>query len=164
MTQVAICNAVSRDFPRIIKINDTEEKQTSPMDLEKLESLARMSCYFKAAFAEGSVVAFLIALREGQPYKSENYAWFERRFDEFIYVDRIVVDAHFSGLKIGRQLYADLFAYAESTRIKDITCEYNIIPPNPASKAFHDKFGFKELDTQWVANGTKCVSLQAALI
>ena len=41
-------------------------------------------------------------------------------------------------------------------------CEYNIQPPNPVSKRFHDKFGFKELDTQWVANGTKKVTLQAA--
>jgi len=32
----------------------------------------------------------------------------------------------------------------------------------PASQRFHDKFGFKELDTQWVANGTKKVSIQAA--
>lgn len=31
-----------------------------------------------------------------------------------------------------------------------------------ASQRFHDKFGFKELDTQWVANGTKKVSLRAA--
>jgi hypothetical protein len=27
---------------------------------------------------------------------------------------------------------------------------------------FHEKFGFKEQGTQWVANGTKRVSLQVA--
>jgi predicted GNAT superfamily acetyltransferase len=27
---------------------------------------------------------------------------------------------------------------------------------------FHDKFGFQELGRQWVAGGTKLVSLQAA--
>jgi len=43
-----------------------------------------------------------------------------------------------------------------------VTCEYNIDPPNEPSRLFHDKFGFKERGTQWVANGTKRVSLQAA--
>ena len=69
---------------------------------------------------------------------------------------------HFAGLKIGSRLYEDLFDCARSQGIKTITCEYNIQPPNPASQRFHDKFGFKELGQQWVALGTKRVSLQAA--
>ena len=83
-------------------------------------------------------------------------------FPRFIYVDRIVVHPDFAGLKIGSQLYEDLFGYARSQGIRAITCEYNIQPPNPASQRFHDKFGFRELGRQWVAHGTKLVSLQAA--
>ena len=101
-------------------------------------------------------------LREGAPYLNDNYAWFAARYPQFIYVDRIVVGAEFAGLKIGSRLYEDLFGYARSQGIKAITCEYNIQPPNPASQRFHDKFGFKELGRQWVAHGTKLVSLQAA--
>ena len=94
--------------------------------------------------------------------QSENYVWFAARFAQFIYVDRIVVSAEFSGLKIGSLLYQDLFSYARLQGIQKLTCEYNIQPPNPASKNFHDKFGFKQIDTQWVANGSKQVSLQVA--
>jgi predicted GNAT superfamily acetyltransferase len=43
-----------------------------------------------------------------------------------------------------------------------VTCEYNIEPPNEASRRFHDKFGFREIGTQWLDDGTKRVSLQAA--
>lgn len=100
--------------------------------------------------------------REVQQNLNDNYAWFAARFHEFIYVDRIVVGKDFAGLKIGSRLYQDLFAYARSQGIKAITCEYNIDPPNPASRKFHDKFGFKELDQQWAAHGTKRVSLQLA--
>jgi hypothetical protein len=43
-----------------------------------------------------------------------------------------------------------------------VTCEYNLVPANEPSRRFHDKFGFREMGTQWLANGAKQVSLQAA--
>jgi len=55
-----------------------------------------------------------------------------------------------------------LFRYARDHAIPLVTCEYNIVPPNEPSRLFHDRFGFKEQGTQWLANGTKRVSLQAA--
>lgn len=150
------------DFESILRLNDAEVRQTSLMDLDRLLGLVHMSAYCKVATVEGQVAAFLIALREGAPYENENYGWFASRFSSFLYVDRIVVGARFSGRRIGSRLYADLFAFARLQGISTVACEYNIVPPNPASRAFHDKFGFKELGTRWVAGGTKQVSLQAA--
>jgi predicted GNAT superfamily acetyltransferase len=150
------------DFEAILKLNEAEVQQTSPMDLARLRSLVGMSAYCKVVAVQEHVVAFLIALREGAPYENDNYAWFAARFPSFLYVDRIVVDAQFAGQSIGSKLYADLFAFARTEGIGRILCEYNVDPPNPVSRRFHDKFGFKELGTQWVANGTKQVSLQAA--
>ena len=162
MTGIAIRDAVPDDFDSITKLNDAEVQKTSPMDLEKLTSLAQMSCYHKVAVMGGHVAAFLLAMREGAPYQNDNYTWFSSRFQQFIYIDRVVVGFSFSGLKIGSLLYKDMFAFARSKGINNVTCEYNIDPPNPISQAFHEKFGFKELGTQWVANNTKLVSLQAA--
>ncbi len=108
------------------------------------------------------MAAFLIALREGAPYANENYSWFASRLPKFLYVDRVVVNSRFSGRGIGSMLYDDLFGYARTEGIAKVTCEYNVVPPNPTSRAFHDKFGFRELGTQWVAGGVKQVSLQAA--
>ena len=114
--------------------------------------------------ADGRVAAFLLAIRENALYPNDNYAWFAARFPQFVYVDRIVVSTYFKGRNIGSMLYDDLFSYARSQAIRTVTCEYNIQPPNPASQRFHNKFGFLELGTQWVAHGTKLVSLQAAQI
>ena len=111
---------------------------------------------------DGEVAGFLLAMRHGAKYQNENYNWFSSRFSTFLYVDRIVVGSRFAGLGIGRALYNDLFSYARRQGLGHVACEYNIEPPNLASKAFHEKFGFKELDTQWVAGGAKLVSLQAA--
>jgi len=137
-------------------------RHTSPMDLERLRWLLGMSAYGKVVETEGQVAAFLIALSEGAPYENDNYAWFAARLPRFLYVDRIVVGARFAGRGLGSRLYDDLFAFARARGIGTITCEYNIDPPNLPSRAFHDKFGFTELGTQWVAGGTKQVSLQAA--
>ena len=153
---------VQPDFESVLALNDAEVLQTSPMDLDRLCSLVEMASYCKVVTVEGQVVAFLIALDADAPYENDNHSLFKTRFPSFLYVDRIVVSADFAGRRIGSKLYEDLFGFARSQGIKMITCEYNIEPPNPASRVFHDRFGFKEFGTQWVANGTKQVSLQAA--
>ncbi len=160
----AIRDITTSDFDAVIVLNDAEVQQTSPMDAARLRLLLDMAAYRKVATVDGQVAAFLIALRDGAPYANDNYDWFASRFPQFLYVDRIVVGARFAGRGIGRRLYEDLFAFARDSGVQTITCEYNIDPPNPASRAFHDRFGFRELGTQWVAGGTKQVSLQAAEI
>jgi predicted GNAT superfamily acetyltransferase len=162
MTPLEIRDARDSDFESILRLNDVEVQQTSQMDLERLRTLDHLSAYHKVAVLGGRVAGFIIAIRAGVPYENDNFAWFTSRLDDFLYVDRIVVGSDFSGRKIGSRLYQDIFAYAKAQGISNITCEYNIDPPNLASRAFHDKFGFRELGTQWVAGGTKLVSLQAA--
>ena len=159
-----IRDVVDADFEAIVALNDDEVQQTSPMDVNRLRFLVALSSYCKVVTVESRVVAFLIALREGAPYENDNYRWFSERFSTFIYVDRIVVDAGFSGRGLGKKLYGDLFEFARSQRVAMVTCEYNIEPRNPASQIFHDKFDFRQLGTHWVAHGTKRVSLQAAAI
>ncbi|MEM9568064.1 MAG: GNAT family N-acetyltransferase [Cyanobacteria bacterium P01_E01_bin.34] len=153
---------VESDFQAILTLNDAAVQHTSPMDLGRLQSLVRMSAYQKVITVNGRVVAFLIALRNGEPYENDNYMWFAARIPHFLYVDRVVVDAHFWGRRIASKLYDNLFEFARAQDIDTISCEFNIDPPNSASRAFHAKFGFKQLGTQWVAGGTKQVSLQAA--
>lgn len=157
-----IRNISETDFEAILSLNDAEAQQTSPMDLARLQSLIEMAAYCKVATVDGQVAAFLIALRDGAPYENDNFAWFSSRFSRFLYVDRVVVSSEFSGRGIGSKLYDRLFAFARQDGIQTIACEYNIDPPNHASRVFHDKYGFKELGTQWAAGGTKQVSLQAA--
>ena len=77
-----------------------------------------------------------------------------------MYVDRIVVGAAHQGLRLGTLLYNDLFNYARSIGVAVIACEYNIVPPNEPSRLFHNKFGFLEIGSQWLGNGSKRVSLQ----
>jgi uncharacterized protein len=160
----AIREVTEADFDRILALNDAEVQQTSAMDRERLRLLVGLASYRKVAIIGGEVAAFLLAMCDDAPYENDNHRWFAARCARFVYVDRIVVDSRFAGRKIGSLLYGDLFEYARSQGIRTITCEYNIEPPNPASRAFHERFGFCELGTQRVAGGAKKVSLQAVEI
>lgn len=152
------------DFARVVQLNADEVDYTSAMDDARLRFLLSMTCYAKVVEIESQVVAFLLAFRHGADYENDNFNWFNSRFVNFVYVDRIVVDARFSGQGLGSALYRDLFEFSRSLGMTHITCEYNIQPPNPTSKLFHDKFGFVEVGTQWVANGSKLVSLQLVIV
>lgn len=160
--EISIRDAAPADFSRIVELNDAEAHHTSALDIDKLAQLDEMACYHRVAVADGAIAAFLLAIRGDALYENDNYRWFAERLQRFVYVDRIVVDARSVGLGIGGKLYRDLFADTRAQGIDTIACEYNIEPPNPASQAFHARFGFTEKGTQWLAGRSKRVSLQVA--
>jgi len=162
MVNAIIRDAAPDDFETLCALNLAEIQYTSAMDLPRLEELHALSCYHKVVVLNERVSAFLLAMASGAPYVNANFDWFAGKYARFIYVDRVVVSAAARGLRLGSLLYEDIFRYARANAIPLVTCEYNIVPPNEPSRRFHDKFGFKERGTQWVAEGTKRVSLQAA--
>jgi predicted GNAT superfamily acetyltransferase len=162
MPSVVIRDTTASDFEVICALNLAEVQHTSPMDAASLVALANLACYHKVACVDGAVTAFLLAVCSGARYENVNFTWFSRKFTRFVYVDRIVVSPAFRGLRLGTLLYENLFRYARNNAIPVVTCEFNIVPPNEPSRKFHEKFGFKEQGTQWVAAGTKQVSLQVA--
>jgi len=113
---------------------------------------------------DARVSGFLLAMRNGAAYVNDNFSWFSGRYDQFVYIDRIVISDTARGLRLGSLLYEDLFAWARRNGIPFVTCEYNIVPPNEPSRLFHEKFGFREQGTQWVDNHSKQVSLQVAMV
>jgi predicted GNAT superfamily acetyltransferase len=162
MTSVTIRDVERSDYETVCALNLAEVQYTSPMDAVRLSALAELACYFKVACVDGRIAAFLLAIPSGAAYENDNFAWFSRYYARFVYVDRVVVSSSFRGMGLGSRFYEDLFRYARNEAIPLVTCEYNIIPPNEPSRSFHDKFGFRERGTQWVANGSKQVSLQVA--
>ena len=156
--------ALPTDHTAVCALNLAEQQHTSPMDLARLRQLDDLSTYHKVICVDGRAAAFLLAMRRGAPYVNDNFAWFDSRYPDFLYIDRIVVSAEQRGQGLGRLLYEDLFNYARAQGIPLLACEYNISPPNDASRLFHDRFGFREVGTQWVAQGTKQVSLQVAAV
>jgi predicted GNAT superfamily acetyltransferase len=162
MQSVVIRAAVPGDFDSVCALNLIEEKHTSAMDVARLTELDEIACYHRVASLDGVVSAFLLAMCHGCRYQNNNFEWFSKRYARFIYIDRIVVAPAARGQRLGSILYEDLFRYARSKAIPFVACEYNIVPPNEPSRLFHEKFGFREQGTQWIAKDSKRVSLQVA--
>ena len=89
--------------------------------------------------------------------KSLNYKWFSGRYEKFAYIDRIVIMDEFKKNGIGKSLYLDLEKNISEYEL--IACEFNIEPPNPISKKFHESLNYENVGYQLTENETKKVSL-----
>ena len=161
MSQVEIRDANAKDFGKIVELNREFVHFTSEMDVARLTLLDRFSAYHRVVVSNGEVLAFLLVMGPGTEYDSVNYRWFSQRYENFFYIDRIVISgsAHRQGL--GKTLYDDLFTFAKMQKIPVLTCEYYTQPANPVSAAFHQKYGFEEVGSQVIVEGEKVVSMQA---
>ena len=161
-SDIVIRDATPADYAEIVRMNEESVQYLSPMDLDRLKVLKKESDLLWVTERNGVVEAFIIAFREGAEYDSVNFQWFEHHFDNFLYVDRVVVDIAARGAGLGNLIYDAVFDYARGNSVARITAEIDIEPANPLSLVFHEKYGFKEVGRQEVAGGTKIVSLQAS--
>jgi predicted GNAT superfamily acetyltransferase len=138
------------DEAAILELNNEHETELSHLDGARLRHLLSAAYYARMAPRR---LAFLIAFAPDADYDGVHFAWFRERFEDFVYVDRIVVAHQARGRGIARAMYAGLFERAQSDGHPMICCEVNIDPPNPASDAFHASLGFHEIGRASMANG-----------
>ncbi len=155
-----IRDASRADFERILHLNEESVHFLSPLLLARLEALHSEAAYHRVIDDNGSIAGFLLAFREGSHYDSSNYVWFKQHYDQFLYIDRVVVSKQYQGQGIGKKLYDDLFEFAKNSGVMHITCEFDIDPPNHASQRFHERFGFSEVGKRSYGEVTKQVSMQ----
>ncbi len=139
------------DASAVLALNAASETETAPMGKAELEGLLAMAFYRGAA--GDAPDGFCLALDQNAPCQSPNFNWFAKRYDHFVYVDRIIVAAHARGRGVARALYEDLFRAARRAGHAMVGCEVNINPPNPASDRFHSRLGFNRIG-QGVLSGT----------
>lgn len=153
-------DAEPADFGTILSLNREWEHVTSPLDSEDLVRLAEEASLFRVAEVNDRIGAFLLAFTSGATYQSPNYLWFASRMPSFLYIDRIVVEGAAQRSGLGAALYEDAFAHARRLVVSRVVCEVDIEPMNAVSDAFHRRWGFTEVGTQWLADGAKQVSLR----
>ena len=109
------------------------------------------------------ITGFLIALRgPDADYESVNYKWFTNNYQNFLYVDRVVVDEPSWGQGNGQYFYE---ALADSGTDQPVICaEVNIRPRNERSLNFHRQFGFVPVGEQETEGGLKRVQLMECQI
>jgi len=155
---VSLHPAVESDFDDILRLNGAAVPHVNLIDRDELAGLAAQAFHFHVARVGDALAGFLLSLAPGADYGSLNYRWFSERYPQFVYVDRIVVADEHHGLGIGRRLYAGL-EQAMAGFAPSLTCEVNLAPPNPGSRAFHERLGFTEVGQQATEGGAKVVCL-----
>jgi len=153
-----IRTVTSVDLDQVWCLNDTAVPHVNNLPIDELKRFRQISTRFLVAAQEGAILGFLVAFSPGADYSSENYQWFCRSYDDFIYVDRIVVREAARRLGIGRALYRHL-EIGMRGEVPRVTCEVNLRPRNEESLRMHATLGFFEVGRQDSEGGAKRVSL-----
>lgn len=111
---------------------------------------------------DDALAGFCLVLEPGRPYPSQNYLWFQERYTNFIYLDRVGFGRAHRSRGYGAALYAEVERRASliETTPSSFTLEVNLDPPNDGSMRFHLRQGFVEVGRQRTPSG-KLVSLMA---
>ena len=134
----------SEDIPAIWEINEQGLPGTGKVSQDEIAELIRLAELTLGAYEEDQLVGFVLCLLPRTKYASPNYAWFDQRYQNFLYVDRIAVLESHRNRTIGSLLYQEVIAYAQQNNYP-ITAEVSLKPPNPDSMRFHHRFGFSEV-------------------
>ena len=151
---VSIEQLVESDITTMLEINEQglPELVKSITKKWKIAELSELSLGFSMIRNYSDLLLFTTKNR----YGSLNYAWFNERYDEFIYVDGIAVATDARNQGIGSMPYEKVFEYAKTNNIP-VTAEVSLRPPNQGSDRFHLRHGYQvvgELD-----HGEKAVTM-----
>ena len=144
------------DVPMMWQINEQGLPgvgEVTEVAMADLLSLAKLPI----AAVDGDVLlGFVLCLLPGTRYGSLNYAWFNQRYEEFLYVDRIAVATEHRDRSVGTRLYQHIIAHA-TRQGWPVAAEVSLHPPNPGSMRFHGRHQFEQVGT--LDHGTQQVAM-----
>jgi uncharacterized protein len=131
------------DVDEVLALNERNVVKLAPLDAARLAEIKDWADRVDVLDVDGAFAGFVVTFGPGTPYDSDNYRWFTDRFDDFYYLDRIVLHEDFRRRGLGGFVYDDV----EETARKHgrLALEVNLVPRNDASLAFHEGRGYVEV-------------------
>ena len=132
----------------LLQINNAAVPDVGPLTAVKAEWLVGHLLMPGLAVLDGQPAGLVVVLSDKCGYPSDYYRWFTVRYENFMYVDRIVVAHWARGRGVAQALYSEIDRLAHELNVaivSDVYCE----PPNTPSLNFHRKVGFQEVGTQF---------------
>lgn len=127
------------DLAAVLALNEQHVELLAPLDEPRLRALLREAETAHVIDLEGAFAGFVITFAAGSAYDGENFAWFTEHFDDFCYLDRVVIHEDYRRRGLASQVYDQL----EGTCGRAVfTLEVNLDPPNEPSLAFHRRRGY----------------------
>ena len=144
------------DHHAVLDLNERHVELLSPLDEARLAALLADAENASVIDAEGAFAGFVITFAAGSAYDGENFAWFSERYDDFCYLDRVVLHEDFRRRGLGSLVYDELEGGCGRPVF---ALEVNLDPPNDPSLAFHRARGYAEVGQR--DSGGHLVSLLA---
>lgn len=158
MTAVTVREATAADTAAVLALNNANTPHVNALTTEEFSWLQSHAAYFRVAVDATGVAGFVLCLAAGLDYWSDNYKWFAARYDDYLYLDRVVVAERARRLGVGRALVADLHQMAAG-RWPRVTLEVNLRPANPNSVAFHAALGYEAVGVREYDAGEHAVQM-----
>lgn len=95
----------------------------------------------------GKLSGFLLAFRAGRAVENFGYMWFQTRFDNFLYVDRVVVMARGRLQGVGTAMLQEVLQWCRERGIDNVVCQVHDRPPNPVGHTLCGELGFLPLES-----------------
>lgn len=134
-----------RDLEALLALNNAVVPNVNLLDIHALRHFAETAPWFFVAETSAGLAGFAVVLRPGAIYESLNYAWFSERYDDFVYIDRIVIAEDSRRFGLGRAFYRRIEQFAWEVKAPVICAEVNLRPPNDVSIEFHRAQGFEDV-------------------
>ena len=129
----------------IYDLNQANTPKVGPLEsINHLKKLIELSAYNLLVLDDDEIVGFIICMREGSVYRSENYKFFVQKLKKFLYVDRVAIDEQYRRAGLGQAIYENIFIQASNNDLP-IALEVNTQPVNQPSLNFHAKMGFDKV-------------------
>lgn len=134
-----------KDHQSVIYLNNLFSKYLGSLNLDMLKLLKNYCNVFYLAKLDDKVIGLIACIANGTSYDSENYNWFGKHYEKFLYIDRIVVFEPFQRHGLGKKLYEIAYRYAVEHNLNIVCAEVSITPCNHKSLNFHRSLGFMEV-------------------
>ena len=144
--EIALHPLSAADAQALWQINEQGLPGVGKVSIEEMSALLTHCVRATGAYVDGELLGFVLCLLPGTAYGSPNYAWFNARYSEFLYVDRIAVAELARGRGVGSALYTHVASYADQEQWP-VLAEVSQEPPNPGSMRFHARHDFTQVGT-----------------
>lgn len=142
MTSPRLRRITQPDHAAVLALNERHVDLLAPMDRTRLVELEAAADTAAVIEVDGGFAGFVLTFTSGAHYDGENFAWFGEHYDDFCYLDRVVVHESFRRRGLGSLVYDALETGCDQ---RWFTLEINLDPPNEPSLAFHRTRGFTEV-------------------
>jgi uncharacterized protein len=143
------------DLQEVLRLNEESSPGVSQLDVAGIQRLTADATFAWVAVADADqgVAGYLIGFIGSAIYVGEEFAWFQERERDFVYVDQVALAQSYRGRGIGTMLYSELERRGARQHCRSLNCEVNLDPPNPESLAFHGDYGFIEIGRMHTSDG-----------